>query len=271
MKRVSIKAREGTSLIIVICASAFLMAFALAMIYTAGLSLSRANRRLEQERSYQLARSFSEVLEQELGRYTYLPNDNAPKEGDAGYDADLIAPATGETFYQYVVRFLEGQYGEYDPNHPDETIFHFTTGAASGGGNTDAYGNIRVAMYKETGEDEQEMSGLIHKDTSLDDINTKPIQRYVFTVEVTSEADGVSFTYQTKYRQMVKYDVRFMYGAAKTPVVKVGNEWRISDATGALLTFTEGEEIQYEYLSGEGNIKSCIFENIYQGEGGGAP
>ena len=50
MKSSSIKAREGSSLAIVICVSAFLMAFALAMLYAAGLSVSRANRRLEQER-----------------------------------------------------------------------------------------------------------------------------------------------------------------------------------------------------------------------------
>lgn len=268
MKKISIKAREGSSLIIVICVSAFLMAFALAMIYTAGLSLSRANRRLEQERSYQLARSFSEMLEKELKRYQYLP-DNKPDASEPGYNADLIAPDAGGTFYQYVVKFLEGQYGEYDPDHPDETIFHFTTGEASGGVDTENYGNIRVVMYKEADEDENEMSGTIHRDTSLDDINTKLIQRYVFTVVVTAEVNGNAFTYRTEYRQMVNYKVRFMYGTNKISVVNDGTGWK--DTLGNPLEFNEGEEIQYEYLSGEANIKKCTFENTYQKEGDGTP
>ena len=50
-----VESKKGSTLVIVVCVSAFLMAFALAMLYTSGLLLSRANRRLEQERSYQLA------------------------------------------------------------------------------------------------------------------------------------------------------------------------------------------------------------------------
>ena len=68
----SVKAKEGASLVMVICIGAFLMAFALSMIYTAGLLLSRSNRRLEQERSYQLARSFSQILDLELKKYNAL-------------------------------------------------------------------------------------------------------------------------------------------------------------------------------------------------------
>ena len=53
--------KNGSTLVIVVCISALLMAFALAMLYTAGLLLARANRRLEQDRSYQLAQSFAKV------------------------------------------------------------------------------------------------------------------------------------------------------------------------------------------------------------------
>lgn len=269
MKRVCINAKEGTSLAVVTCVAAFLMAFALAMVYTAGLTLSRTNRRLEQERIYQLARSFSEVLEQELEYYAYPPGKGPAAGSNA---AGETVPADGKTFYQYVIKFLEGQYGEYDPDYPDETIFHFTAGETSEDVSAEDYGDIHVVMYKEAGEEEDEMSGSIHKDTSLDDINTKPIQRYVFTVEVTAELNGRTYTYQTKYRQMVKYEVRYMYGASKKAVVKVGNEWHYSDATGELITlWDEGEYIQYEYLPGETNIKECIFENIYRGEGGSTP
>ena len=94
--------KNGSTLVVVVCVSAFLMAFALAMLYTAGLLLSRANRRLEQERSYQLAQSFAQVLDQEL-KADYDKPENAPEK----------------SFYRYVYNFLEGRYGEYDPDHPD--------------------------------------------------------------------------------------------------------------------------------------------------------
>lgn len=271
MKKGSVKAREGSSLIIVICVSAFLAAFALAMLYTASLSLSRANRRIEQERSYQLARSFSEMLEKELVRYRYLGNSFAPAPGDPEYNADLIAPSGDNTFYEYVVKFLEGQYGEYDPAHPDETIFHFTAAEPSGTVDENAYGTVRAALYKEAAEDRDELTGTIDPDADLTDINTKPIQRYTFIVEVTVEVDGTAYVYQTKYRQMVKYDVRFTYGPTKTPVVKVGNVWHEGSASGTVITIPSGEVIEYEYLGGENNIKLCTFENIYEKKGDAVP
>ena len=109
------ESKKGSTLVIVVCVSAFLMAFALAMLYTAGLLLSRANRRLEQERSYQLAQSFANVLEQEL-KADYDKPENAPEK----------------SFYRYVYQFLEGRYGEYDPDHKDETIFHYTAALPDG-------------------------------------------------------------------------------------------------------------------------------------------
>ena len=273
MKSSSIKAREGSSLAIVICVSAFLMAFALAMLYAAGLSVSRVNRRMEQERSYQLARSFSQVLEDELARYTYMKAETEP--GEPALDPNLVAP--NETFYRYVVEFLEGRYGEYDPDHPDETVFHFTAADVPVGVDEKAYGTIRVALYKETGEDdEDEMSGTISKDTDLTDSNTKPLNKYVFTVEVTAEVNGISFCYKTKYRQKVRYNVRYTYGAAKTPVVKVkgadgSSTWHMHSSTGPILTFEEGDEIAYEYLKGAENIRMCTFENVYKKKGDTMP
>ena len=127
--------KNGSTLVIVVCISALLMAFALAMLYTAGLLLARAHRRLEQERSYQLAQSFAKVLEEEL-KADYDKPENAPEK----------------SFYRYVDNFLEGRYGEYDPDHPDETIFHYTA-ALPEGVDTEKYGTIKVVMYKEANQD----------------------------------------------------------------------------------------------------------------------
>ena len=51
--------RGGASLAYVACISALLVAFALAMTYTAGMMLSGANKRIAEERCYQLAKSYA--------------------------------------------------------------------------------------------------------------------------------------------------------------------------------------------------------------------
>ncbi len=245
----SVKAREGTSLVMVICISAFLAAFALAMVYGAGLMLSRSNRRLKQEQSYQLARSFAEVLEEELTTYD-------------SYDA-----APENSFYRYAVNFLEGQYGEYDPDYLDETIFHYTLGETPAGVDEAHYGTVRVALYKEAGaEAEEEMTGLVSPYADINDILTKPIQRYLFTVEVTSRTEKSSFHYRTEYRQTAVYEVRFTYG--DRPVVYDGSAWHYDTASGTPCNFDGTEEIQYQYLTGRTHMKSCMFENAYLGEDG---
>ena len=62
--------KKGISMAIVLCAAAFLVAFAAAIVYTAGLLTAEANERLEQERCYQLAKSYAKVLDTELTSYT---------------------------------------------------------------------------------------------------------------------------------------------------------------------------------------------------------
>ena len=245
----SIKAREGTSLVIVTCICAFLAAFALAMIYGAGLMLSRSGRRLEQEQSYQLARSFAEVLEVELTKY------------------DTYDSASEKSFYRYAVNFLEGQYGEYDPDYLDETIFHYTVGETPEGVDEDDYGTIRVALYKETGEEAEEMTGFVSSDAPIDDILTNPVQRYLFTVEVTARTKDASFHYRTEYRQTAVYETRFTYEGR--PVVKTDSGWHYDNASGTACDFDTPVQIQYEYLTGRANMKQCIFENAYLEEGDG--
>ena len=62
--------KKGISMAIVLCVSAFFLAFAAAIVYTAGLLTAEANERLEQERCYQLAKSYAKVLDTELTSYT---------------------------------------------------------------------------------------------------------------------------------------------------------------------------------------------------------
>ena len=233
--------KNGSTLVIVVCVSAFLTAFALAMFYTAGLLLARANRRLEQERSYQLAQSFAQVLDQEL---------------KTAYDEPKDAPE--KSFYRYAYNFLEGRYGEYDPDHPDETIFHYTA-ALPDGVDAAKYGTVKVVMYKEANQDQDvDMEGELVKDQSVDDILNNGIARYIFTVEVTAESDGVSYSYSTVYRQMATYEVTFKHDGKK--IVWDGGWREYLSGPDYVVDWDKGN-IKYEYQVDK--ITHCGFENAY--------
>lgn len=249
------RTRKGSSLVIVVCVSAFLMAFALAIVYSSGLLLSRANRRLEQERCYQLAQSFAGTLDKELKKYSNPKID--PTDSQSAPD---------KSFYRYAYQFLEGRYGEFDPEHPDETIFHYTA-AKPDGVDDGKYGEIKVALYKEADQDQDDaMSGEIGDGTSVDSIINNGIVRYIFTVEVTANLKGVSYSYSTEYRQMATYDVRFTHNG--TPIYWKDDKWHANHQDGDeyVVDWTKGN-IKYEYLSDSSNITKCVFENAYE-EGG---
>ena len=74
--------RAGVSLIVALCAVALIIGLALSLTYSSSLLLARANRKVGRERCYQLAKSFSEVLDGELRRYT---TDYTPYANQSGY------------------------------------------------------------------------------------------------------------------------------------------------------------------------------------------
>ena len=67
--------KNGISMVVVICVSAFFVAFAAAILYTAGLLTAQSNLRLKEERCNQLATSAAKVLNEELLKYDNRSND----------------------------------------------------------------------------------------------------------------------------------------------------------------------------------------------------
>ncbi len=236
----------GTSIVIVTCISALILAFALALTHLSGLLLARAGQKIAQERSRQLAESFAGVLDRELKLY------------------EIPGSAPGDSFYRYACQFLEGRYGEYDPDQPDATVFHYT--AASPSVSADSYGQIRVAIYKEAGEEQEDaMTGEISADQADWAVSNR-FQRYLFTVEVTAEADGVSWRCRTEYRQMASYDVIFRHGGQRIVWDAAGGTFRLYSLTGEPYTVPDGEMIRYEYRTDSDGITGCRFEEaVWEG------
>lgn len=243
------RSREGASLVIVICASALLMAFALAMVYTGGLLMARANRRLEQERCYQLARSFADVLDAELT--AYMDPKSAPDD----------------SFYKYVCNFLKGSYGEYDPEHPEETIFHYTAGSADGM-DPEKYGSIRVVLYKEASQEEETItSGDIDVTKSSEEVakhKEVQFQRYIFTVEIIATLRDESYNYQVEYRQKAGYEVEYRYKGETVKWNETDNKWHKVSITGDAVITETNDTIQYKFLTDSENITASKFEKVYQ-------
>ena len=241
--------KKGAALVMVACVSAFLAAFSLAMVYTSGLLLSRANRRLEQERSYQAAQSFAKVLDFELKKYNEVEN--------------ALTAAPDDSFYRYVYKFLEGAYGEYDPDHPDETIFHYTSSNDTTG--TEEYGKIRVVLYKETSrEDDDSLTGeIMREDNNPQEIFNMTFQRYIFTVEVTATLNDISYSYSTEYSQSAAYDVSFSCNGVG--ITWKDNHW-CRTGTDQEYIIGENEKVRYEFDNKK--ITRCTFDHIFAEEGG---
>ena len=62
LEQLKANGKKGVSMALVLCISAFFMAFAAAILYTAGVVTAQSTHRLEEERCYRLAKSYAEVL-----------------------------------------------------------------------------------------------------------------------------------------------------------------------------------------------------------------
>ena len=132
--------KNGISMAVVLCVSAFFVAFAAAILYTAGMLTAQSNLRLKQERCSQLAKSAADVLDQELQKYT---NKDTTEAGS-------------DSFYTFVNKFLDdSQYLDYSEDYPDATKYNFLVSdtdlsdLSKADSLPEGYGNIRIALTKE--------------------------------------------------------------------------------------------------------------------------
>lgn len=258
-KKHRIEPDSGISLAIVICISALFMAFALAMVYAAGLLLANANARDTEERCYQLAKSYASVVDAELT------------------DASNTSPSVGTEFYLFANRFLkENRYQIYDPANPENTTYSYVGGME---GISDAYGKITIRLRKENNEEESsdELSGTLLKTSEngnyteiVNEVKTKTFSFYIFTVDIVAEADGLSYNYSTEYYRQDQYPVEFYYDGSKVVWNESDNLWHKDTEAGEAVTIRPEEDLPltYRYITtGDNSPLACTYINIYK-EGG---
>lgn len=225
---------KGVSLVIVLCASAFFVAFAAAILYTAGLLTSQSNARLGQERVRLLAKSYGEVLDSELTTPT-------EKKNGVGEDAD---------FYSFVNAFLDSS------QYSDEVAYEFVLNDTSK--NLDAiknggYGDLRITLTREQGgdEDASTLSGTIpatgsgNYETIIKGLQKRTVYQYLVQVDVTATYDGESYTYSTEYSRGEQYQLNFSWNGKTIVWSDVDNQWHEGSSSGTVVT--PNSEISYRY------------------------
>ena len=203
--------QQGFAMILVLCLGALFVALAAALVYAASLMLSNADRQLPEQDVYELAASFSDVLEQELLHYTGLNADgNANDDGSLGYfinntyvrkggiknvygeDTDhtftLQAPAGVDELTVTLRKTLSEAYGETADESTSDSNILISYDIAS---NTDLQ-NLSEVMKSR--EQSYEKNGLAD---------------YDITVTVKATKDGESYAVTRKYRHTGKYKIYY--------------------------------------------------------------
>lgn len=224
-------ASQGISLPIVVCAGALLLAFALAFVYTASLMMANANRKLDEERCYQLAKSFSQVLGAELEK----------------------TPAQSE-FRKFADQFLDDErYVEYDPDAP-ESIYYYALQEQP----PEGYGNLRVRLRKELNTDAESMEGTLPVEMenggiadytrTIENLREIEFNRYILTVDAVAERDDLSYVYSSEYYRRDQYDVVFAYEGETIVWDSAEKNWKYGNTAGRIVNFPDEDAvIEYSY------------------------
>ena len=193
-----LRGEQGLSMILVLCIGALFVALSAALVYAASVLTANANRQLLEQEAYQLATSFSDVLEGELNDYD--PNDRDSK-AFAGFvnNEFMFSVSYGKDIYD-----LESQPKEFawkpkgsQPDGGAEAIT-VTLRRRPGDGadklnqtaNSTSVTDLRNLLDTLEGEDRK---GMAIVDLQLD-------------ITVTVTKNGESFAFTRTYDRTVKYD-----------------------------------------------------------------
>ena len=254
---------------VMLCVSAFFLAFAAAILYTAGLMTAQSTERLRQERCYQLARTAAAVVDQELTRADYT---------------DKNADSVANTFYKFANQFLDGtQYADYDadkdPKHTQYT--YILSGSdldnlSKGISGMEGFGNLSVTLRKE--KDNTDESSVVDKKITIEDPNAdftpkieeikrEGVRQYSLSIDVTAYYEDVEYTYTTKYIRAETFEPTFTYEEQTIYWNETEHKWKYNSNVGQDVTLENGKNISYTFTSSAAT--SSHFINVQDTNGGG--
>ena len=187
-----LRGEQGLSMILVLCIGALFVALSAALVYAASVLTANANRQLLEQEAYQLATSFSDVLEGELNK----KDSSFAKFVNEQF---MFSQSYGKDIYD-----LESQPKEFawktDPNQPD--------------GGAEA---ITVTLRRRPGDGADKLNQTANSTNATDLRNLldtlegenrkgMAIVDLQLDITVTVTKNGESFAFTRTYDRTVKYD-----------------------------------------------------------------
>ena len=185
--------QDGIAILLVLCLGALFVALAAALGYAASVLTANANSQLREQQAYQLAVSFSDVLEKELkdkdSEFTKFINDTYMYS--VAYGTNIYTQESGKT----VMKSRENATDAAGADNltltlqrrPGTEADYLTAGRSIPYGSAD---DLATALS------EMESSTHTVKDLELD-------------VTVKAEKDGVSYAYTVNYVRSAHYEVSY--------------------------------------------------------------
>ena len=192
--------QQGFAMILVLCLGALFVALAAALVYAASLMLSNANRQLPEQDVYELAASFSDVLDQELLHYT----------GAKEQEGSLIEQ--NDESIGYFINHIYVKKNSLENPYGDDTNHTFTLAAPAG------VDELTVTLSKHPGNDVDDSSNVLDNDPITDNLTvllqklrnqqestTIAVSDYEISVTVKATKGDQSYSCTRKYMHTGNY------------------------------------------------------------------
>lgn len=185
--------QDGIAILLVLCLGALFVALAAALGYAASVLTANANSQLREQQAYQLAVSFSDVLEQELkdknSEFTKFINDTYMYS--VAYGTNIYTQESGKTV-------MNGSTADTNAANADKLTLTLQRRPGTEADYLTAGRSIPYGSADDLAETLLEMESPTHtvKDLELD-------------VTVKAEKDGVSYAYTVNYVRSAHYEVSY--------------------------------------------------------------
>ena len=188
-----LRGEQGLSMILVLCIGALFVALSAALVYAASVLTANANRQLLEQEAYQLATSFSDVLEGEL-------NNKDSSFAKFVNEQFMFSQSYGKDIYD-----LESQ--------PKEFAWKPNGSQPDGGAEA-----ITVTLRRRPGDGADKLNQTVNSDTASallseitpweggEDRKGMAIVDLQLDITVTVTKNGESFAFTRTYDRTVKYD-----------------------------------------------------------------
>lgn len=184
--------QDGIAILLVLCLGALFVALAAALGYAASVLTANANSQLREQQTYQLAVSFSDVLEQELNKDSeFAKFINKTYMNSVAYGTNIYTQESGKTV-------MNGSAAATNAAEADKLTLTLQRRPGAEADYLTAGVSIPYSNADDLATTLSDMESLTHtvKDLELD-------------ITVKAEKDGVSYAYTVNYVRSAHYDVSY--------------------------------------------------------------